>query len=1385
MKKLKKLVSFIILIAVTVIIAVIYNQNLISTESTKTEAWEEGKLNIKLDSEGDNYDIILKKKDSYVKDCNTGNWSIRKGDSGIPISNDIGDASWYCAYKGKYSGTHYTSSVYLKGPKQERKVNYIFTENDDEKIGPWRIKRLSGDGEVVANYNYSEDKQNYIKPKEIAYILSSTIKDMKDSETWSLTKQAALWESLGWYSDDITTVYRDAKQLQKEAETYNQFVMSGNYNRYGTGTIKNVESTIKVEDYSNTQYKIGPFQLQYEQPEYTVNNYKLRFNGVSGISLIDKNDTNKTIVSKDKISLLMGNDFIKSVQYFPNSKEDMVEYEKKSNKFTTCNYPKSGKTFYVIVNKDDIADTSAIKVKATFAKVKCKTNFTFVIGDKNYSGQNQYQSGLIGKGERELIESPAYTDGIELTKFIKLSGYVWEDVKSGKETSLNGTKDGTNEAFLSGIKVVLHTSDGKTIGYVKNTESGSPTKYGQATKTTTTNSNGYYEFIVEQRSSGGYYVEFVYNGQNYQHTKYTQWSTTSSNAKKTSNATETESARDNLNKGLAEIGPNTGVSYSINTEKPSYISKYAISAYTGGYGNTKNIKTYNTTSSDINLGITKREVADLALRKDVYKAILNIKGYSQEYLYNKRDGLETDSKGNSYWDISLRKSDTNYYATSYTREVKKADYNYKGTNNLEARVVYKITIRNQSEGIAANVTELADYFDDDYTYEGAYIGDRNGKVITNLTSSSTSKYTHTTRISGYNKLYLKGLENSRIQPSGDLYVYVTFKVNTDSNGIKLDNSGTGKGNIAEIMGYKTYYANSISSPNAGSRITYTEYKAGNVAGRVDVDSNPGNVSSTDTKNFEDDTDRAPYIKFALANEERRTTGNIWIENRNNTVNGADIGNGSYDNGEAGLSGVKVELWDADTNQKAKMWTNSGWQDAQVTSGNNGDYTLSGFVPGNYYLKFIYADGQTYKSTIYNPSATFDVNNPDELGRYVETTQKYSDARDIYNGKLTDNGKTLETLSTQYRQYVNNLLTEETNGKLKEYETQDKSMQAVTGLIGINIEKNPNDRNSDPRTYRMDGIDFGVVERPKTQLTLSQEVANVKVTLANGNTLFDASGKATNVLWQAKKYHQVSYDGNKLKTPVVSQNPQRIVLTMDEELMQGATINVKYALKVTNVGEIDYTGYNFYYKGNVANGSLVRTTIKGVVNYIGAALSDDAKATKNNLRFDASNSENNGWEQVNFDYLYKGEAKPLVSEDLLTQSNGTYTGAVSEYSTILQNKMGETALTPQIASTGTHEANATLTLSQVMSAQNAADDLSYNTLAEIIKVSNDVGRRMAFSTVGNQNPNAKTAEIDADSTTVTVLPPFGETYIYYVLGLGLAVIIGLGVVLIKKKVINKK
>ena len=956
---------------------------------------------------------------------------------------------------------------------------------------------------------------------------------------------------------------------------------------------------------------------------------------------------------------------------------------------------------------------------------------------------------------------------------IKLSGYVWEDEKAGKESSLNGIKD-SNEKFISGLKVTVHTQDGSNIYYTNS-----------SSQSTLTNNDGYYEFVVPAYDKG-YYIEFTYNGQSYQHTKYVPWSITSSSNGKTSNATEAESTRDGMNSALEEITPDTSVKSDINQKGPTYIDneKCTISAFTGGYGDTKDITYYNDNSEEINLGITKREEADLSLRKDVYKAKLSIKGYSHEYVYNKREGLETDAQGNSYWDIKARASDI-YYGASYTRDVRAADYNYAGEKRLQATVTYKITIRNQSEGITAKVPEIVDYYDGEYTYESAYIGDKNGNKVGDIIASKQSKYGSSTTIQGYDKLYFTGIENVSLKPSADMYIFVTFKVNTDENGkVILDENDSGKGNITEIMGYKTYYE-ANTAPNEGNSNTYTEYKAGDIAGRVDVDSNPGNATSSDTNTFEDDTDRAPYIRFQLAAEERRTTGKIWVENRDNDQGGSQIGNGTREDDEPGVGGVTVELIDKETKQITKVWDGTDWKDGKVETSDDGTYTISGFIPGKYYLKFIYPDGQNYKSTIYNPEAVFDVNNPDEIGKYVETEERYSDARDIYNGKLTDNNETLEQLTSQYRQYVNDLLQEETNGKLREYEPKDKSVQAVTGMIEVNIEKKPDDTSSDSKTYRLDDIDFGIVERPKAQLMLTKDVSNVKVTLANGNTLFDATGKATNVLWQNKKYHEISYENNKLKQPVVSQNPQKIVLTMDEELMQGATISIKYAIKVSNVGEIDYTGYNFYYKGQIGSGSLVKTTIKGVIDYVGAALSDDAKATKNNLKFDPADSTNAAWETVNLEYLYKGEGQSLVSEELLKDNSGTYTGELTAYNTIIKNKMGETALTPQISSEGVHEVETPLTLSQVMSAQNALDDMSYNTMAEIIKVSNDVGRRMAFSTVGNQSPNTNVKEIDADCSTVTVLPPFGQKTIYYGLIAAVAVILIAGIVFIKIKVIDRK
>ena len=61
--------------------------------------------------------------------------------------------------------------------------------------------------------------------------------------------------------------------------------------------------------------------------------------------------------------------------------------------------------------------------------------------------------------------------------------------------------------------------------------------------------------------------------------------------------------------------------------------------------------------------------------------------------------------------------------------------------------------------------------------------------------------------------------------------------------------------------------------------------------------------------------------------------------------------------------------------------------------------------------------------------------------------------------------------------------------------------------------------------------------------------------------------------------------------------------------------------------------------------------------------------------------------------------------------------------------------------------------------------------------------MEYSVVGNQNPTTEPAEIDADSSQdVTILPPFGQQYIYYVLGgvIGLILIAGITMTIIIMK-----
>ena len=225
----------------------------------------------------------------------------------------------------------------------------------------------------------------------------------------------------------------------------------------------------------------------------------------------------------------------------------------------------------------------------------------------------------------------------------------------------------------------------------------------------------------------------------------------------------------------------------------------------------------------------------------------------------------------------------------------------------------------------------------------------------------------------------------------------------------------------------------------------------------------------------------------------------------------------------------------------------------------------------------------------------------------------------------------------------------------------------------------------------------------------------------------------------------------------------IQLTMDQELMHGATIQITYNVKITNVGETDYVGdatKDFYYKGDT-NGTHISTTLTDqVVDFV-----------QNNLQFEAANQYNSeaGWQVIS--------GTDLTNQGLM---NSNLQDDLEEFNTIVQTEsFNDTSLEPG------DEVSRTIVLSQLITPENTEDDLTYDNMVEIVKTTNEVGRRMAFSVVGNQDPSEEPAEVDANvAEKVVILPPFGEVRIYYIVGALVAAILIVGIVLIKKKVLKK-
>lgn len=969
------------------------------------------------------------------------------------------------------------------------------------------------------------------------------------------------------------------------------------------------------------------------------------------------------------------------------------------------------KTVYYIDNKDQATEFITDKNgEITIENLVVGTYVAYETKNPNYGyeiiKEGQEKSITVDKTAELQIPNPQ--------KYIKLSGYVWvdEDYVENKKSKRNHLyKDNdydSNDILLDGITVRLID---KTTGNV--------------VKEAKTSNGGKYLFtdvLVDDLEK--YYIEFEYDGLTY--TNVIPHIDRDNGSK----AAENSSVRDEFNKRFSVIEGSTESNKGITKDSagnPKYDLNYNIDKNkhtstlnnTGLYPITANtnetgyvIKDHFTPGQEeikyINLGLYEREQPDIALIKDLYNVNVAINGYNHIYEYANRFNNQ-DRYGNGF-NVGV-KFGNKYGNMSYTRAIYKADKEYTSSDKskeLKVYVTYKISMKNESSNLQVQVNSIVDYYDSNYTLIKTGTGiDEKGNVTGDISNSGSQSYNDK-----YKKVIIN--TNSKIEHNKSADVYVQFELNRDAV-LKILNNAENLDNVVEINSYSVFDTD------------------GKVYAGIDKDSNPGNAVPGEKITYEDDTDSAPGLKLEVADKVREMTGKVFLDSTSNELKTGEVrqGDGMYTDGEKGIKGVKVTLKENIENGNVY----------EKTTNDKGDFKIEGYIPGDYTLTYTWGDKeytvQNYKGTVYEKDR-YDANVTNKEWYKTDVNTRYTDAIDNYNtrkkidaeiAKVTN--KTATTIKTMDS-------TTPTMGISVEYTT------TTTAEVADDIKEERGDKFNCP-DFKIENIDFGIVERARQDLALRKRVNTFKVTLANGQVIADMTiDEKGNITGER---NHVTYMG-----PSSSTGNGFVKLELDNELIQGATVEVEYEIKVTNNSELDYVSEDFY-KYGIKSGNEVTITPTSIIDYL-----------DKNWGFEAE--KNKEWTVKSLD-----EIKNIVAKEVYENEDST----IADKTILYTESLKDEKLKP------TESAKVNLNVSKVLS---NSDEISLDNESEITELTKDGGSK-PISTPGNYIPGQEeTKESDESiAETVIVTPSTGANLGFIVpvmIGVIALVILGAGVVIIKKK-----
>ena len=788
------------------------------------------------------------------------------------------------------------------------------------------------------------------------------------------------------------------------------------------------------------------------------------------------------------------------------------------------------------------------------------------------------------------------------------------------------------------------------------------------------------------------------------------------------------------------------------------------------------------TIKNINLGVKERAQPDLALIKNIYSAKVTVNGYEHTYNYEDRFNKNTGENKNIDEfnpENNEEKTETNvrvkfnqkYGEKSFTRAIYPSDVKETQDKNFSVKVVYKITLKNESGVLYSKINSLVDYFDARYTIEekgSIGTGYENGEIKDEINYKLDKSY----QDAKYRKLIIDC--NTKINPNeSNRNIYVEYTLTRDSvKDILFDENWDektnieGLENIVEINSYSTYSDKDFTKNYAG----------------IDTDSNPGNVDPENKTTYEDDTDYAPGLMLEVANP-REITGTVF-EDKVVTEGGAGkerLGNGIFDDGKDGdttISGVQVGLYkEADFENGVKL--KSGVQpvgtttyggDNKDSTGKDGAFTIKDFAPGEYRIVYFWGDGkytiEDYKSTIWTSDNKNEKDGNPNTWYRVNTDKRYSDALDNYDTRLKiDRGDTSI-----------NKMDSKTPTMVFGVELADDIDNKKTETSGI-----------DKVTFSIENIDFGVIERPRQSIDVTKRAKSMKVALANGQIIADSKI----IEKDGKLQLEEQAKGVAYIQPSANASPKNgmIKAEIDNELIQGATVEIKYEIKVQNNSEIDYDSERYYCYGEKV-GEIVKIKASGVYDYLDNTM--------------IANDENTKWVTKTIENYNEEVSKPTVIEEYLHKYQSSSTDASGnteirigyekfeeQYSEAIENWKIENIITARkkrlADKTILYNAdlekelapgeskNASLTASKILT---NTDEIELNNDVEITETTRNTrtGRKVT----------PKYTSLYDRGETVTITTPTGENKNYIlitIVAISFFVILGTGVVFIKKKILK--